>query len=267
MNKNLRRLITNIILLSLILPLSILFIWAITSSWVFPEIIPVNFSIRGFEYILSFENIKILLNSLLISLAVVVLTIIISIPAAKAIALYEFRGKKLVELLILSPIIIPMIAVAMGIQLTFIRLGMANTVFGVIIINILPCLPYGITIITDVYKIIGNKYEIQASMLGANKVDILRHVTFPLILPGIIGASSMCFIISFSQYFLTLIIGGGSIITYPLVMFPYIQSGDRTLSSLYSIVFIIISLVIVVLMEKSLESYYLKDKEKKNVIS
>lgn len=167
MNKNLRRLITNVILLSLILPLSILFIWAITSSWVFPEIITVNFSIRGFEYILSFENIKILLNSLLISLAVVVLTIIISIPAAKAIALYEFRGKKLVELLILSPIIIPMIAVAIGIQLTFIRLGMANTVFGVIIINILPCLPYGITIITDVYKILGNKYEIQASMLGA----------------------------------------------------------------------------------------------------
>ena len=73
----------------------------------------------------------------------------------------------------------------------------------------------------------------------------------------------MCFIISFSQYFLTLIIGGGNVITYPLVMFPYIQSGDRTLSSLYSIVFIIISLIRVVLIEKSLESYYLKDKEKK----
>jgi putative spermidine/putrescine transport system permease protein len=267
MNKKLRKLTVNLILLSLILPLSILFIWAITSSWVFPQIIPTNFSLRGFEYIFSSENLKILVNSLLISIVVVILTIIISIPAAKAIALYEFRGKNLVELLILSPIIIPMIAIAMGVQLTFIKLGIANTIIGVIIINIIPCLPYGIKIITDVYKILGNKYEIQANILGANKLDTLRYITLPLILPGIIGASSMCFIISFGQYFLTLLIGGGSVITYPLVMFPYIQSGDRTLASIYSIVFIAISLAIVILMEKSLNRYYIKDKEKKDVIS
>ena len=96
-------------------------------------------------------------------------------------------------------------------------------------------------------------------MLGAKKIDTLRYVTIPLILPGIIGASSMCFIISFSQYFLTLLIGGGSVITYPLLMFPYIQSGDRILASMYSIVFIIISLIVVMLMKKSLEKYYNKE--------
>ena len=98
-------------------------------------------------------------------------------------------------------------------------------------------------------------------MLGAKKIDILRYVTIPLILPGIIGASSMCFIISFSQYFLTLLIGGGSVITYPLLMFPYIQSGDRILASMYSIVFIIISLIVVMLMKKSLEKYYNKENQ------
>lgn len=261
MNKNLKKLITDIILLSLISPLIILFIWAISSSWVFPKMIPSNFSVRGFEYILSSGNIEVLINSIFISLVVVILTLIISIPSAKAIALYDFKGKKLFELLVLSPIIIPMISVAMGVQLTFIKLGIANTVIGVIIINIIPCLPYGVRIITDVYKLIGDKYEIQASMLGANNIDIVRYITLPLLLPGIIGASSMCFIISFSQYFLTLLIGGGSVITYPLIMFPYIQSGDRTLAAMYSIVFIIISLIVVILMERSLNKYYMKDKE------
>ncbi|MDU5021733.1 MAG: ABC transporter permease subunit, partial [Clostridiales bacterium] len=175
------------------------------------------------------------------------------------ISLYEFKGKKFFELLILSPIIIPMISVAMGIQLVFIKFGIANTLTGVILINIIPCIPYGVRIIADVYKLIGAKYEIQASMLGAKKIDTLRYVTIPLILPGIIGASSMCFIISFSQYFLTLLIGGGSVITYPLLMFPYIQSGDRILASMYSIVFIIISLIVVMLMKKSLEKYYNKE--------
>ncbi len=259
MSEKLKKLIVNIILLTLILPLGILFIWAITSSWVYPNLIPNEFSLRGFEYILNEENIKVLLNSIFISIVVVIITLIISIPAAKAIALYEFKGKKFFELLILSPIIIPMISVAMGIQLIFIKFGIANTLTGVILINIIPCIPYGVRIIADVYKLIGDKYEIQASMLGAKKIDILRYVTIPLILPGIIGASSMCFIISFSQYFLTLLIGGGSVITYPLLMFPYIQSGDRILASMYSIVFIIISLIVVMLMKKSLEKYYNKE--------
>ncbi|MEG2786239.1 MAG: ABC transporter permease subunit [Romboutsia sp.] len=261
MNENFKKLIIDIILISLTAPLIILFIWAISSSWIFPQIIPSNFSLRGFEYILSSDNMKILINSVFISIIVVILTLIISIPSARAIALYNFKGKHLFELLILSPIIIPMTSVAMGIQLTFIRLGIANTVIGVIIINIVPCLPYSVRIITDVYKLIGDKYEVQASMLGANNVDILRYVTMPLLLPGLIGASSMCFIISFSQYFLTLLIGGGSVITYPLIMFPYIQSGDRTLASIYSIVFIIISLIVVILMEKTLNKYYMKGKE------
>ena len=259
MSEKLKKLIVNIILLTLILPLGILFIWAITSSWVYPNLIPNEFSLRGFEYILNEENIKVLLNSIFISIVVVIITLIISIPAAKAIALYEFKGKKFFELLILSPIIIPMISVAMGIQLIFIKFGIANTLTGVILINIIPCIPYGVRIIADVYKLIGDKYEIQASMLGAKKIYILRYVTIPLILPGIIGASSMCFIISFSQYFLTLLIGGGSVITYPLLMFPYIQSGDRILASMYSIVFIIISLIVVMLMKKSLEKYYNKE--------
>ncbi|MBS6022817.1 MAG: ABC transporter permease subunit [Paeniclostridium sordellii] len=259
MSKKLKKLIVNIILLTLILPLGILFIWAITSSWVYPNLIPNEFSLRGFEYILNEENIKVLLNSIFISIVVVIITLIISIPAAKAIVLYEFKGKNFFELLILSPIIIPMISVAMGIQLVFIKFGIANTLTGVILINIIPCIPYGVRIIADVYKLIGAKYEIQASMLGAKKIDTLRYVTIPLILPGIIGASSMCFIISFSQYFLTLLIGGGSVITYPLLMFPYIQSGDRILASMYSIVFIIISLIVVMLMKKSLEKYYNKE--------
>ncbi|CEN84089.1 ABC transporter permease subunit [Paeniclostridium sordellii] len=261
MSEKLKKLIVNIILLTLILPLGILFIWAITSSWVYPNLIPNEFSLRGFEYILNEENIKVLLNSIFISIVVVIITLIISIPAAKAIALYEFKGKKFFELLILSPIIIPMISVAMGIQLIFIKFGIANTLTGVILINIIPCIPYGVRIIADVYKLIGDKYEIQASMLGAKKIDILRYVTIPLILPGIIGASSMCFIISFSQYFLTLLIGGGIVITYPLLMFPYIQSGDRILASMYSIVFIIISLIVVMLMKKSLEKYYNKENQ------
>lgn len=260
MKMNLRKIIIDMVLIVFIAPLLILGVWSVTASWPFPELTPQNYSLRGLEYILNIENVKVLINSILISIIVVMLTIIISIPAAKAITLYEFKGKKFFEILILSPIIIPLISVAMGIHITFIRMGLANSILGVVIINILPCIPYSVRIIGDVYKLIGDKLELQARMLGASKFNTFRYVTLPLILPGIIGASSMCFIISFSQYFLTMLIGGGRVITYPMIMFPYIQSGDRTIASLYSIVFLIVSLIVLILVEHKIKRYYINNK-------
>ena len=49
---------------------------------------------------------------------------------------------------------------------------------------------------------------------------------------------SMGFILSYSQYFTTLMVGGGRVKTIALVLVPYIQSGDRSLSSVYSTSFV-----------------------------
>ena len=255
-----KKLILDIILIAFISPILILMIWTVASRWTYPNLIPTDYSLRGFEYILNTENIKVLINSLYISFIVVFISIIISIPAAKAIAIYEFKGKKLFELLVLSPIIVPMISVAMGIHTAFLRQGIANSIIGVIVINILPCIPYSVKMIADVYKLVGDKLELQAKVLGANSFNTFRYITLPLIFPGIIGASSMCFIISFSQYFLTMLIGGGNVITYPMIMFPYIQSGDRTIASLYSLVFLIVSIIVLILVEGKIKKNYVDNK-------
>ena len=264
MNKSFKRLLINLFIITLISPILILIIWAFAISWIYPELLPNTYSLRALEYIINIQHVKILLDSLIISFIVVIITIILSLPAAKALALYEFRGKNIFEMIILSPIIIPTISIAMGIHITFIKLGLANNIVGVIIINLLPCIPYGVRMISDVYKLVGNKFEQQASVLGANKFNSFIYITLPLLMPGIIGASSMCFIISFSQYFLTLIIGGGVITTYPMIMFPYIQSGDRTLSAIYSIVFLIVSLIVLIIIEYSVNKYY--KQSNKNII-
>ena len=87
-----KKLILDIILIAFISPILILMIWTVASRWTYPSLIPTDYSLRGFEYILNTENIKVLINSLYISFIVVFISIIISIPAAKAIAIYEFKG-------------------------------------------------------------------------------------------------------------------------------------------------------------------------------
>lgn len=254
--KKLNKILLNSFLVLLILPLMILIIWGFTNSWAWPNILPSTYSLRGIEYLITSNSIKAIISSVSISMLVVSITIMISVPASRAISLYEFKGKRFCELLIMSPIIVPTISVAMGIHIVFIRLGIANTIIGVVLVNIVPCIPYAVRILSDVYNIVGDKLEIQAKVLGANKFDTLRYISLPLIMPGIISASSMCFIISLEQYFLTYLIGGGVVVTYPMIMFPYIQSGDRTIASLYSLVFLIVSFIVLFILEKNIKSYY-----------
>ncbi len=237
-------------------PMIILLIWCFINRWPWPHIFPESFSLKGFNYIFNVSSFEIIASSIILSIVVTLVTIIISIPASKALALYEFKGKRFFKLLALSPLVIPPAAISMGIHIAFMKIGLANTFCGVVLIHIIFCIPYGITIFANIFEIIGESMEIQARVLGASPIQVFLNITLPLISPGIVSAGSIIFIVSFSQYFITFLIGGGKIITLSMVMFPYIQSGDRNLASLYSIIFIAINLILIKTMEKSVKSYY-----------
>lgn len=177
-------------------------------------------------------------------------------PGGKALGIYKFPGKGFIKLLLLAPLIVSPVAIGMGIHGTFIRLGLTNTELGVVLIHLFPGIPYGIRIFTNVFEMVGNRLEEQGKVLGANGLQVFFHLTLPTILPGVISAGSMIFIISFSQYFLTFLIGGGNVITFPLMMVPYIQSGDRMMAASYSAVFIVATLIALVAIERVLKLYY-----------
>ncbi|WP_130806060.1 ABC transporter permease [Senegalia massiliensis] len=258
MNIKVSKIILYFLLLFLLLPLLVLLIWSISNSWTWPNIFPNNFGLRGYKYIFSFRTgtLEVLLNSIVLSSVVTFITIAISIPASKALGVYEFRFKKIFKILVLAPIIVPPVAVAMGIHVSFIKLGLANTFLGVVLVHLIPCMPYGIRIITSIFEGLGEKMELQAKVLGANSIQTFFHITLPIITPGVISAASMVFIVSFSQYFLTFLIGGGKVKTLSLVMFPYIKSGDRMMASAYSVVFSITTLGVLLLMESAIKKKY-----------
>lgn len=257
------KIIIGMFLSFLLLPLIVIFLWSFAKNWPWPELLPNNFGLRGWAYFFnpSSKSIPILLFSLFLSFTVTLITLGITIPAAKALALYKFRGKKLIELLIFAPVIVPTVTVAMGIHLQFIKIGLANTFLGVVLIQLIPCIPYSIRILKSVFEIIGDGMELQAKVLGASSLQTFYYITFPMLLPGIISAGSMAFIVSFSQYFLTFLIGGGRIITFSMLMFPYIQSGDRMMGSVYSVVFILTTLIFLIIVERITNKFY-KDRLK-----
>ena len=234
------KLVLAVALFCIFLPMLLVLVWSITERWPWPLLLPKSYSLRTVHELLfgSAKLPKILFSSISLGLTVAALGTIIGIMTARATELYTFPGKRLVHMTSFLPLLVPGTVFAMGIQITLIKLGLSDTLLGVIIVHLIMAVPYCITIMMDVTRAVGNKLEEQAMVLGADPWKSFFLVTLPSLLPGILSSMSMGFVLSYSQYFTTLMVGGGRVKTIALVLVPYIQSGDRALSSIYSVAFV-----------------------------
>lgn len=243
--------VLTVTLFCIFLPLIVLLLWSVTGRWPWPALLPETWSLRTLrELLLGSASLPRLLGSSIgLALTVAVLGTFIGVLTARATELHDFRGKGLVKLGSFLPLLVPGTVFAMGIQITLIRLGLSDTVAGVVLVHLIAALPYCITIMTDVTRQVGCRLEEQAMVLGAGPFRAFFQVTLPALLPGILSSMSMGFILSYSQYFTTLMVGGGRVKTIALVLVPYIQSGDRALSSVYAVAFVGSALLVFFLFE------------------
>ncbi len=210
---------------------------------------PAEFSLRAWAYLATPASKlgEALLTSALIALVVTALSILIGLPAGRALGLYRFRGKVPVEFLILAPVIMPGIAVVMGIHVLFIRYGLADTPLGVILVHLIPTTPYVVMVLSSVFANYDVDFEDQARVLGASPPRTFLSVTLPMIFPGVAVAALFAFLISWNQYVLTLIIGGGRVITLPLLLFSFARSGDNAIAAALALVFLGPAILMIVL--------------------
>lgn len=250
----LHRITITFLLIWLLLPLIPLVIWSFSRSWYFPQLLPSVWSLKSWDYALSSQSG--ILSSLgittVIALSVTIISLIIGIPAGRALGLYKFRGKQFIELLILAPAIVPSISVAMGIHVVFIFVGLSNNIFGVILVHLIPTLPYMVLIMSGIFSNYNTDYEDQAKSLGASSLKTLWYITLPSIFPGIMVGALFVFLVSWGQYILTLLIGGGKIITLPLLLFSFATSGRNDITGAISLIYIVPGVIILLLTAKYL---------------
>lgn len=239
-------------LLVVALPVLVVAVWAFSASWPWPDLLPRALTDRGVALVASGSQgvgWDVVGVSVLIALASAVLSTAAATCAARAVCLHRWRGRRFFEFATLLPFLVPSTVFAMGVQVAFLRLGLAGTVGGVVLAHAVVSLPYAVAIMCDVTAGVGARLEEAARTLGAGRVRTLAHVTLPALAPGLVSSMSMCYIVSFSQYFLTLLIGSGKVRTFALVLFPYLSGGDRTVASAYGLAFILMTLVVFCLFE------------------
>ena len=204
--------------------------------WTWPDLLPSRWwwearatarLPQGWDYVFSPVSrvIEATGNTLFIALLVTLLCTLISLPAARVLAKERFRGKSFIEFFLLTPLIVPEIAVGLGILVTFIQLGLAGTYGGIVLVHLIPTIPYMVRVLTSVFQGLSDDYEEQARVLGASPLRTLIHVTVPMILPGIIAGGLFAFLISSNIFLLTFFVGSGRIETLPTLLFSRVSGG------------------------------------------
>lgn len=236
----LRWLALGLMALAVLAPFVPLLLWSFAFRWAFPSLLPSEWSLRPWRYIASpASQVGLALwNSLALGLVVTLLATLIGVPAGRALGLHQFRGKRLVEFLILAPVIVPGIAVVLGIHVLFIRYGLSETFAGVALVHLIPTIPYMTLVMASVFANYDPQFEDQARVLGAGPWRAFWLVTLPAIWPGLAVGALFAFLISWSQYVLTLLIGGGAVITLPLLLFAFAGSGDNAIAAALCLVFV-----------------------------
>jgi putative spermidine/putrescine transport system permease protein len=231
-------------------------IWSLAFRWFFPDVLPSEWGLQAWGYVFSDSSRvgEALWNSIAVGVVTSLLAVLVGLPAARALGLYQFRGKALVEWLLLLPIIVPGIVVAMGIHVMFIRYRLTDNFWGVVLVHLIPTVPYMVLVMAGVFANYGTDLEDTARTLGARPLRVFWHVTLPAIWPGLAVAVLFTFLISWGQYVTTLLIGGGQVVTLPLVLFPAIQGANNATAAAISLVFVLPALIALALTARSLDT-------------
>lgn len=249
-----RRIAVGSIAIAVGLPMLSLVVWSFAYRWNFPDILPSEWGMRAWAYVANDSSrvMEGLWNSTIVAILVTALAIIVGLPASRVLGQHDFRGKSVVEWVLMMPIIVPALVATMGIHQIFIRLRLTETLFGVALVHLIPAIPYFVLVMASVFANYGTALEETARTLGANKYRVFRYVTLPAISSGLLVASMFTFLISWGQYVTTLLIGGGTFVTLPLVLFPFLSGANHATAAAISLVFVAPAIVVLVLTTRQL---------------
>lgn len=253
-----KKIFVLMLLIFFILPPVVLLIYSFAPVWNYPDIIPQKFGSASFDYILSQKSgiIFSIGSSFLYSMATVLFTIIITILPAQVFARKKFRGRVLLETVFIAPALLPAMSYAMGAHYMFLKIGLSDTFVGLVLILSTVSYPYMLRALTAGFIAYGEEYSLCSKNLGAGFFRTLFQVELPLLLPSIISGGTIVFLVSFSEYFLVFLIGGGVVPSYSGYLFPFLNSSELSLASLLTLIFFVVPFVLFLIIEMFLTVYY-----------
>ncbi|AYG04110.1 carbohydrate ABC transporter permease [Gryllotalpicola protaetiae] len=197
-----------------------------------PNLFPINGTLDGYRAVLQ-EQLPFLATSLLIGLGTVALTLVLSAPAAFSLAKLRPKGGGVISFLLLIAQIIPAIIMSMGFYTIYVRLGILDTIWGLIIADSTLAVPFGVLIFAAFMSGIPDELIQAARIDGASTWRTFRSVVLPVSRNSVVTVALFSFLWAWSDFlFANTLDGGGTLKPITLGIYAYIGNNNQQWNSI-----------------------------------
>ena len=187
---------------------------------------PFSFSTRWYEAL--YHNAPLLtsgMNSIIIAVITALIATSLGTMAAVALERRTFRGKSLLQLLLLPPIAIPWLITGTAMLVFFYWSGIGRGMHALLIGHVALAIPYVVLVVGTGFKTIRVDLEEAAMSLGSTPVHAFFAVTLPLLYPSIVGAALFAFAVSLDQFVISYFLATPGYTTLPVQIYSAIRKG------------------------------------------
>ncbi|MEC0126971.1 ABC transporter permease [Paenibacillus pabuli] len=228
-------------------PLVNLLVLAFSEKWNYPDILPQVWGFKWWEFVLAKDDIVSSISlSFLIATLVTLLSIVVCIPAAYAFARLQFPLKRMFLFSFLLTHAFPKMGLYVSIAVLFYRIGLMNTLLGVVLIHMINVLMFMTWIPTSAFRNVHRAQEESARDVGASPFKVFRSITLPMAMPGILVASIFTFLNSLDEAQGTFLVGIPDYKTMPIVMYSIISDFPSSAGAVFSIILTLPTIILLV---------------------
>jgi len=191
---------------------------------------PTGFSLQWYEKMITDPQWSTgFVNSGKVAVLTAITATVLGTLAALGIVRGRFVGKSLVNGLILSPLIVPVIIVSIGMFAFYVsfnkNLGVpfTGTLHGLVLAHTALALPYVVVNVSTSLRTIDRTLELAAMNLGANPMRTFLRITLPIILPGMFAGGLFAFITSWDEVVVSIFLTTARFRTLPVEMWEQVR--------------------------------------------
>lgn len=209
---------------------------------------PEGFSTRWFVKAWNYDDFRSgLRNGLIITAWASMIALVVGTLAAFVIDRFQFRGRRALETLLVSPLVIPHFTLGVGFLILASGVSMSRTWSVVILCHVVLVLPFVMRSVYVSLKNIDPMLERAAVSLGARPLQVFFRIDLPLLVPGLAGGWLFAAILSFNEFTATLFVTGQRTQTLPVAMYTYVREyADPTMAALSTMLIAATALLMVV---------------------
>jgi putative spermidine/putrescine transport system permease protein len=178
--------------------------------------------------------------------AVVLLSGLIGVPAAYAMARREFPFKKLVMLIFLLPLLVPPVTYGIPLATVLYQTGFGGTLIGVILANLVPTVPFVILVMIPFVEQIDPRIEAAARVFGAGTFRLFITVLVPLLMPGVLAALLLVLVRTIAMFELTFLTAGPTSQTLVVALYYAVfAAGVRAVQSIdaMAVIYMVLTMI------------------------